>query len=127
MYKEEIETRIAIAEILVSLATHIALLDNDFSEEDEDIIAMLVGSLFEGEDCLFPDNLISEEEEEEILDIFQETIDDPIAMEDIVMLGKEESELGDILLEIAESFLQDKEVQSPDEIAFFENLKQDLS
>ncbi|WP_026999655.1 hypothetical protein [Eisenibacter elegans] len=124
--REELkDASIGLAEVIVSLAHHVAMLDGKIDEDDEDLADAIVENLFDPEEGLFTEGFLSEEEEEEVLDILEETYrENPYAMEELLDFCTKDEELAEILLDIAEQMLGEPETHTADEQAFLQRLRE---
>ncbi len=123
--EEEMEASIALAELLISLASQIAMLDGKIDEEDEEIAGGLIDSFFGDEDSLFPEGYLTNEDE--VMDILTEAYEDPYPMEEIIELGKEDEDLANIIWDTADTLISEKGTKpNAEEQKFLDHLKKEL-
>ncbi|MCS6821239.1 MAG: hypothetical protein NZ551_05145 [Microscillaceae bacterium] len=122
--QEQIDASIAIAEVMMSLCHHIAMLDGQIDEEDEDIAGMLIDSFFGDEDSLFPEGFLPDEDE--VMEILVDAFDNPFTLQEIAEFGKEDKETAEILYQTVENIIQEFE-ESPTNDKFLADFKKMLS
>lgn len=120
--EEEIQERIAVARISVSLWSHCSLIDNEMSKEEDELTDLLIGSLFE-DDSLFPAgfpdrDIISEE--------LLRTFNNPFSMKTIINFAKENDELATNLYHQACMIIASDHSIKEEEKEFLEDLAVEL-
>ncbi|HAI76375.1 MAG TPA: hypothetical protein DCM08_09010 [Microscillaceae bacterium] len=122
---EEVEASIALGEVMVSICAHIARLDGQIDEQDEELLDALIQGLFGDEESLFPEGYL--EDEEEVQNILYDAFEEPYDLAEILELGKDDEDLAVIIYDTAEEILLGKEVQLPEETQFLNYLKKELN
>jgi len=119
----EVELLLGVAELIVSIFSHVARLDNVVDETDEDLAGGLIDSFFGEDDSLFPNGLLLPEDEESITDILMDAYEDPYSMEDIIELCKENDDLGEFMLHTLEDIFEERLKKGNKEFEFYEDFK----
>lgn len=123
--QEEQELAVAVAEILISVCAHLAALEENLDEEDEELVFALTEEFY-GEDGLldFPK---TEDEEEEIAHILTEAYEDPISLDEIQEIAEENPDLGVTILQSLTHILGEEEVRTELEQDFWEEMEERLA
>lgn len=119
-YEEELEARLALAELLMSICYHLCMVDGKIDDDDDDLANILLDSFFGDEDSLFPDGYV--EDEDEIANVIADAFENPLELNEIIELCQEDKDLAEIVYDTVDLLLQEKEATSPEETKFLESL-----